>query len=128
MRLAWFLLFFAACTETAPRLQSVVAPVTVLGPLCADRCVRPSELCAPFDLAACVANCDEACLLAAGDECIAARRCGRAAPTRPFASGPYGTAVKDLAGPVTIPTSEGDWAFDKEWTGDDSYVFLAHSS
>ena len=46
------------------------------------------------------------CLIAAGDDCIAARRCGRAAPSRPFSAGPYGIAVKDLAGPVTIPTTD----------------------
>lgn len=128
MRRAWLCLFLAACSETAPQIQTDAAPVTVLGPLCTDRCVRPSELCAPFDLSACMANCDEACLVAAGDECLAARRCGRLTPSSPFANGPYGTAVKDLAGPVTIPTTEGDWPFEAEWTGDDSYLFLGHSA
>lgn len=45
-------------------------------------------------------------------------------PSVPFNPGPYGTKPKDIAGPFTVPTTDGDWDFQKSWTGDDSYVFL----
>src|SRR6185295_15719433 len=45
-------------------------------------------------------------------------------PSVPFNPGPYGTKPKDTAGPFTLPTTDGDWDFQKSWTGDDSYVFL----
>jgi Peptide-N-glycosidase F, C terminal len=45
----------------------------------------------------------------------------------PFAAGPYGTAVRDLAGPFTVPTQDGDWSFRDAWTGEDSYVFLTYA-
>lgn len=119
--------FFTACVETAPRLQHDAAPVEVLGPLCTDRCAVVAERCAPFDLAQCEANCDAECLVAAGTDCLAARRCGRPAPTRPWSAGPSGTGVKDTAASITFPTAEGDWPLELEWTGEDSYVVFAHS-
>ncbi len=120
----------SACTPTLPLLSDGTAPVSVLGPTgptCAARCQTPAEFCMPFDLSACTAGCDDAraaCLEVAGFDCLAARRCYRAAPARPFAPGPYGTEVKSLAGPVTLPTADGPWPFEQEWTGDDSYLFL----
>jgi hypothetical protein len=51
----------------------------------------------------------------------------RPALANPFAAGPYGTAVRDLAGPFTVPTQDGDWSFRDAWTGEDSYVFLTYA-
>lgn len=133
-RLTLAFLALCACADPAPRLQDDTARVDVLpplGPTCAERCATAAELCAPFALATCQAVCDDArgtCLASAGLDCLASRRCARPAPARPFAAGPYGTQVKDLAGPVTLPTSEGDWALELEWTSDDSYLFLAHAT
>ncbi len=45
----------------------------------------------------------------------------------PFSRGPYGTAVRDVAGPFTVPTQDGDWSFEDQWTGEDSYVFLSRA-
>ncbi len=124
----------SGCFSTAPQLDDGTAGVSVLppsGPSCAERCVTPSELCVPFDRAQCEAGCDAtraACLEVAAFDCAAARRCLRGAPSRPFSAGPYGTAVKSIAGPVTLPTTDGAWAFELEWTGDDSYLFLFHSA
>ena len=121
------LVVFTACVETAPQLQSEVAPVQVLGPLCTDHCATAAERCAPFDLAQCNANCNSECLVAAGNDCLAARRCSRPTPTHPWSNGPYGTNVKDLAASITFPTTDGDWSLDLEWTGEDSYVVLTNS-
>ena len=51
----------------------------------------------------------------------------RPALENPFSAGPYGTAVRDLAGPFTVPTQDGDWSFQDAWTGEDSYVFLTYA-
>lgn len=48
-------------------------------------------------------------------------------PLVPFKPAPYGTKPKDTAGPFTFPSTEGDWDFEKSWTGADSYVFLVHA-
>src|SRR5437867_1369397 len=58
-----------------------------------------------------VITCDDAC-----DETTP--------PLVPFNPGPYGTKPKDIAGPFVVPTTDGDWDFQKSWTGTDSYVFL----
>ncbi len=68
-----------------------------------------------------------ACLDAAGASCGAVRACLRPLPTVPFAAGPYGTGVRDLAADFTLPTQHGDWNFRTEWTGADSYVFLVYA-
>lgn len=47
--------------------------------------------------------------------------------TNPFATGPYGTAVRDLADDFTVPTQDGDWSFRARWTGEDSHVFLLYA-
>ncbi len=45
-----------------------------------------------------------------------------------FSDGPYGTGNRDIAGPFTLPTTDGDWSFNaKTWTGKDSYLFLAYA-
>jgi hypothetical protein len=51
----------------------------------------------------------------------------RPALANPFSRGPYGTAVRDVAGPFTVPTQDGDWSFEDSWTGEDSYVFLTYA-
>src|SRR5262249_22626533 len=67
------------------------------------------------------------CLKTAKDECNTAKRCFDAPPLIAFNPGPYGTNPKDYAGPFVFPATDGDWDFQKEWTGTDSYVFLIFS-
>ncbi len=67
------------------------------------------------------------CLAAAGSNCVAVADCFRLPPVEPFRDGPYGTKPKDTAGPFVIPTTKGDWDFKREWTGEDSYVFLMYA-
>lgn len=92
----------------------------------------------PFDDDACLLACDAGvpdagattdvtgCLADAGFSCSHARACLRPPANPPFSAGPYGTKVRELAGPFTLPTPEGDWDFEAEWTGQDSYLFLAY--
>lgn len=126
-------LLLLACAPTAPTFDGDTTPVTVLPPLpnCNTPCANASELCVPFDLAACVQGCDaerRTCLELAGLDCFAARRCYREAPTTPFLDGGYGTQVRSIAGKVTLNTSDGPWPLELEWTGEDTYVFLARSN
>lgn len=51
----------------------------------------------------------------------------RPAPAVPFAQGPYGANVRDLADDFTVPTQDGDWSLREHWTGEDSYVFLVYA-
>lgn len=44
-----------------------------------------------------------------------------------FRAGPYGTNPRDLAGPFTVPTTAGDWSFEREFSGRDHYVFLVYT-
>jgi hypothetical protein len=126
----------AGCVQTAPAIElPVVGTIEELpppGPTCAERCTTAAGVCAPFfDEFGCIATCSDTrgpCLAAAGTDCLALTRCTRALATKPFASGPYGTGVKDLAGPVSLPTHQGEWRLQDEWTGDDSIVFLFHSN
>jgi hypothetical protein len=62
-----------------------------------------------------------------GPRCSAVQACFRPTPTTAFAPGPYGTNPKDTAGPFVLPTTAGDWDFQSEWTGEDSYVFLFYA-
>jgi hypothetical protein len=100
---------------------------------CAAQCTALAAQCgARIDESACRAACTSApetaaCLQRAGEHCSAAGRCLRPAPSTPFASGPYGTMPRDLAGPFTLPTTEGEWSFQDEWTGEDHYVFLVYA-
>lgn len=127
-------LLLSACVETSPTLDEGARPVTVLpppGPSCVERCELAAQVCPPFDLAGCTAGCDDArnaCLETAQFDCVVAARCLLPAPTRAFAAGPYGTDVRSLAGPVTLPTTRGDWVFEREWTGGESYAFLFYGS
>lgn len=125
--------FLSACVETVATLDdgtrgvTVLPPLTPPGPSCEERCQLAAQVCPPYDLAGCVAGCSDArnaCLEAAQFDCVGVARCLLPAPSRPFSPGPYGTEVKSIAGPVTLPTARGDWRFDLEWTGEDSYLFL----
>ena len=42
--------------------------------------------------------------------------------------GPYGTHARDIAGPITLATTDGDWSLQDHWTGEDSYVFLTFAN
>ncbi len=45
----------------------------------------------------------------------------------PFHEGPYGITARKIAAPFVLPTVAGDWDFEKEWTGEDSYFFLQYT-
>lgn len=68
-----------------------------------------------------------ACLVAASMDCAAAARCLRPPPVVPFSAGPYGNGPRDIAGPFTLATTDGNWSFQDEWTGADNYVFLVYA-
>lgn len=44
-----------------------------------------------------------------------------------FREGPYGTQPRELAGPFTVPTTQGPWTFEQQFTGRDHYVFLVYT-
>ena len=44
-----------------------------------------------------------------------------------FLPGPYGAMPRDVAGPFTVPTADGDWSFDESWTGEDHTLFIVYS-
>ncbi|MEW5737526.1 MAG: peptide-N-glycosidase F-related protein [Myxococcota bacterium] len=130
--------------STSPSLESDALPVKVEPPpppdtACSDACTFSDQLCEPFDGPACLTACDAGvpdggsalnvkdCLTDAGFSCSASRACLRPPANPPFAPGPYGTKVRDLAGPFTLTLPEGDWDFASEWTGQDSYLFLAYA-
>ncbi|MEK6606789.1 MAG: peptide-N-glycosidase F-related protein [Myxococcota bacterium] len=52
-----------------------------------------------------------------------------AAPAgQPFdAKGPFGATPRALAAPFVLPTLDGDWDLQAEWSGLDSYLFFAHA-
>lgn len=135
-------LVLCGCTQLSSMFESQVGPVTVVnvdagsvdaGPPvdCTDQCALSAAICVDFDAATCAAGCSAeriSCLETSQFDCFASRRCIRPAPSRPFASGPYGTNVRDLAGPVTLTTSQGAWSFADEFTGSESTLFLFASN
>lgn len=139
------LLLVGACSlSTSSSFDGGVSPVTVEAPPppdtgCIDACALLGQVCEPFDFDGCLGSCDGGvpdagdakqladCLGDAGFACSAARACLRPPATPPFAPGPYGTKVKNRAGPFTLTTPDGDWDFATEWTGRDSTVFLAYA-
>jgi hypothetical protein len=143
--LALVALVVGACSvSTSSSLESDARPVHVEPPPppdtgCVDACARADQLCEPFDRSACAGACDagvpdggaantlEGCLVDAGFSCSRARACLRPAAAPPFSPGPYGTKVRDVAGPFTLTLPEGDWEFASEWTGEDSVLFLAYA-
>lgn len=126
------LVLLCGCVDTVPTLEHGSGAVNVLppmptGPTCAERCEVAAQVCPPFDLAACTQGCDEtraACLEVAQFDCLAAAGCFGPAASRPFSVGPYGTEVKSVAGPVSLPTTRGTWKLEDLWTGDESFLFL----
>lgn len=63
----------------------------------------------------------------APSDCDLDARCSRPSPVIPFSSGPYGVRPREIAGPFTVPTTDGDWSFRDEWTGEDHYLFLVYA-
>ena len=136
---------FTACGDAAIDPQGDAAPPSAspeaAAPPCAV-CGTARQACPSLDLAACEGACaagrlegrdggvtrDVArCLASAGGDCAAVADCLRLPPVEPFHEGPYGTKPKDTAGPFVLPTTKGDWDFKREWTGEDSYVFLMYA-
>jgi hypothetical protein len=138
---------FAACSDGgAAQPDASDAPSDVGIDRCTVACEAAAAVCADVDAATCKAACsakaidtgdgsvprdvlqcvERANADAAGDQCAAVAYCFRAPAATPFNPGPYGTLPKDTAGPFVIPTTEGDWDFEREWTGLDDYVFLVY--
>ena len=71
-----------------------------------------------------VATCEAACL-AEESSCDGAVQClGLVEQTMPFHDGPYGTEIRDVAGPFELPTTEGTFSVTDGWTGNDTFIFL----
>ncbi len=85
------------------------------------------EACVDGCLAADADGCGRKCLELSWS-CELVEAClGVSAPVTPLAPGPYGKAWRELAGPVTLPTTEGEWRLEEHWNGEDSFVFLMFS-
>ena len=100
-------------------------------PDCATPCGLATAICPSVSAMTCLASCDAAraaCLQAAGFDCLAFAACTHGSPERAFSGGPFGTGVKDLAGPVSLPTSAGTLDLARWWTGRQSLVFLFRSN
>lgn len=142
MKRALLLFLFVSCAKPAGNFSSGVRGVEVVdaGEVDAgfdagtmlDRCIAsPSLRCFPFDLNACAASeAVTACVEAAAGDCTVTRGCYRALVDGgvPFVTGASGIGVKDLAGNFTVPTTDGVFDLQTQWTGGESYVFLAYTS
>jgi hypothetical protein len=127
----------AACSPSASQLSAELAPVMLAappGPTCLERCAVARADCGGLVEDRCTQACADtaaeptrACLAQHREDCLEAAVCVRAPPTRAFAPGPYGTGVKDLAGPVSLPTSDGTFRLEAHFTGEDSVLFLFHT-
>lgn len=126
-----------ACTPVAPQLSTgtqVVTKAAPAGPTCLERCTVAKANCGELISSTCAAcdggNADDVrtCLSNNTADCLESASCLRAPPSRGFAPGPYGTAVKDVAGPVALETTEGRWRLEAQWTGDDSFLFLMRTN
>lgn len=142
--LALFALLALGCSALVGGFEGNAAPVTVGEPepepepeptSCPDACAAAGFRCDIFDFDRCLSLCDAPdggapvglvdCLEAEGASCQEARACLRPPANPPFKAAPWGTAVRDVAGPFTLDTSDGPWDFETEWTGRDSYLFVA---
>lgn len=143
MNRALLLLCLASCAKPSGNLSAGTFPVEVTEPEAVDagppdagslldRCIAaPAYSCFPFDLNACTSSAAiTTCVENAGSDCTVVRGCYRARADGgvPFAAAPYGTGVKDVAGPFSVNTTDGVFSFEAQWTGDESHVFLAHST
>ena len=137
---------FAACGGSGAQPDAGLDAALDAGDRCALACGAAAAACADLDADACAAACAAkaidtgdgsvardvlACLeranADASSQCASVTDCFRPPPATAFNPGPYGTNPKDIAGPFTIPTTTGDWDFQREWTGLDSYVFLVYA-
>ncbi|MCA2978852.1 MAG: hypothetical protein INH41_25300 [Myxococcaceae bacterium] len=139
-RLAWLLpgVVAWACSPGASSLDVALAPVAVAaasGPACLERCEAARASCGDLVPGRCaeacaapVAEATRACLAARPDDCLEVAVCVRAPSRGRFRPGPYGTGVKDVAGPASLPTAEGTLRLEAQLLGDDSALFLFHAS
>lgn len=136
MRRALLLMLLAGCSSPGTQLTTDLQQVTVaqpMGPTCLERCTVAKANCGALvgSCGACDGGASETvrtCLSMNTADCLESAACVRPAPSRPFAAGPYGKGVKDLAGPVGLETPEGRWRLEAQWTGEDSYLFLMRTS
>ncbi|MEI8259689.1 MAG: hypothetical protein WCJ30_28825, partial [Deltaproteobacteria bacterium] len=149
LRLAPAFLFalLAGCPSPPPALDARPdapdATVADARSECESLCAPVTERCAAVTTDACVAACESratfrdggpdamydprGCLSASASSCDAIVTCLGGPPVSAWSPGPYGIAARDLAGPVTLATTDGDWSLRDHWTGEDSYVFLTHA-
>ena len=98
---------------------------------CADFCDQLGT-CVEWSVDRCLNECTVAREMGCGAECFdAPTNCmdavtclGLSPASRSFKEGPYGTNFRDIAGPVVIPTTRGEWSFETHFDGNDSYLFL----
>lgn len=144
MKRALLVLLFVSCAKPAGNLDPIGGPVdggVDAGEVDAgqpdagsllERCVNSGAYsCFPFDLNQCTSSATVAsCVQDAGTDCTRARGCYVAQVDGgiAFSSGPYGTGIKDVAGPFSVATTDGVFDFEQQWSGGESYVFLAYSS
>jgi hypothetical protein len=69
----------------------------------------------------------DACPATPAGATVDARGCAFAEAPVAWSDGPYGTAIRDLAGDFTVNTLDGPWNFRQSWTGQESYLFLLKS-
>ncbi len=137
-------IYFSACSDGggAAATDATVIPASDASDPCAAACGAATQACPELDPGLCASSCTsrsiqgrdasvsrdvQGCLRAAGADCKAVGDCFRPPPAVPFSEGPYGTKPRDLAAPFVLTTTNGDWDFKREWTGEESYVFLMYA-
>lgn len=98
---------------------------------CSEMCTA-AGVCPELSAERCNAECAQAEALECGFDCFGGENTcadivsclGLEPPSQSFKEGPYGTNFRDIAGPVVIPTTRGDWNFQTHFDGNDSYLFL----
>jgi hypothetical protein len=114
--------------ETTPDVTPDVNPID---PICAAQCA-PFTDCEGTLHNTCITRCGssetatcEAACLAELTTCEGAKECLGVEPQgNPFHEGPYGTAMRDVAGPFEMATTDGNFSMTESWTGKDSFIFL----
>lgn len=119
--------------DAAPARETAPPPDTAVKASCADICQTFSKTftsCPRYSAKQCAATCKAAAAGSARLACLTkSRSCSEVTVClQPhFSAGPYGTGNRDIAGPFTLPTTDGDWSFDaKSWTGKESHLFLIY--
>lgn len=144
--LAILLALVPGCSSTPARdatTGGLDATVSDARTACESLCAPVTLRCTGVTVDVCLAACDTRatfrdggpdamfhprdCLTAAELSCEGIVTCLGGPALTAWSPGPYGLGARDLAGPVTLATTGGDWSLRDHWTGEDSYVFLTHA-